>query len=163
MLKEKFLEIEKRLLKEIKDYYGERLVSVAVFGSQGRQTQRFDSDIDILIIAEGLPAGRLKRVIDFERIEEAIEPFLKELEKEGINTYISPVFKTPEEALKGSPLFLDMTEDARILYDREDFLKRLLLRLKERLSLLGAKRIWKGSTWYWILKEDYSPGEVFEI
>lgn len=35
--------------------------------------------------------------------------------------------------------------------------------MKERLKLLGAKRVWSGDTWYWILKEDYKPGEVFEI
>ncbi|MCX7793700.1 MAG: nucleotidyltransferase domain-containing protein [Thermodesulfovibrionales bacterium] len=163
MLKEVFIELEKRLLEEIKAHYGERLVSVAIFGSQARQTQRFDSDIDILIIAEGLPAGRMKRIRDFEEIEGSLEPFIRDLQKKGINTYISPVFKTPEEAMRGSPLFIDMTEDARIIFDRNDFFKNILLRLKKRLEELGAKRVWKGNTWYWILKRDFRPGEVFEI
>jgi hypothetical protein len=34
----------------------------------------------------------------------------------------SPVFKSPEEVEAGSPLFLDMVDDARILCDPEGFL-----------------------------------------
>lgn len=61
MLKERFRELEERLLTEIKSFYGERLVSVVVYGSVARETQTFDSDFDLLIIAERLPQGRIKR------------------------------------------------------------------------------------------------------
>ena len=64
---------------------------------------------------------------------------------------------------QGSPLFLDMVDDARILLDRGDFFQRELNGLRERLARLGARRIWKGNAWYWDLKPDYTPGEVFEI
>lgn len=163
MLKERFMELEERLLKEIKSLYKERLVSIVIFGSAGRGTQRFDSDVDILIIAEGLPKGRMKRVREFDKVEDRVELFLKSLKKEGIETYISPIIKTPEEAEMGSPLFLDMVEDARILFDRDGFFSARLKRLRERLKELGAKRIWKGDAWYWDLKPDYRPGDVFEI
>jgi hypothetical protein len=33
-------------------------------------------------------------------------------------TSLSPLFKTPAEANRGSPLFLDLVDDARILVDR---------------------------------------------
>ena len=66
-------------------------------------------------------------------------------------------------SLAGSPLFLDMTEDARILYDRDGFLERAFVDLESRLERLGARRIWRGNAWYWDLKPDYTPGEVFEI
>ncbi len=56
-----------------------------------------------------------------------------------------------------------MTEDARILFDREGFFARKLDRLRERLAQLGAKRIWLGNAWYWDFKPDYRPGEVFEL
>ncbi len=94
MLKERFQELEERLLKEIQSFYGERLVSVVVYGSMARETQTFDSDLDLLIIAEGLPPGRMKRIREFDSIEERIEPFLKFLrEKEGINTYLSNIIR----------------------------------------------------------------------
>jgi len=163
MLKEKFKELQVRLLKETKSFYGDNLVSFVVFGSVARETFRFNSDIDILIIAENLPDGRMKRVKQFSSVEEKIEPFLESLEKQGIHTYISPIFKTPDEVKKGSPLFLDMVEDARILYDKDDFFTKWLNNFKERLKKLGSKRVWRGNMWYWVLKPDYKPGEVIEL
>lgn len=163
MLKERFKELEGKLLAEVKSFYGDRLVSFVVFGSVARETYRFDSDIDLLIIAEGLPKGRMKRVAQFLTVEDRIETFLESLRKEGMNTYISPVFKTPEEAEMGSPLFLDMVEDASILFDRNGFFSKVLERLRNRLKELGAKRVWKGNAWYWVLKPDYKPGEVIEL
>jgi len=163
MLKERFKELQDKLLAEVKSFYGDRLVSFVVFGSVARETYRFDSDIDLLIIAEDLPKGRMKRVAQFLTVEDRIETFLESLRKEGMNTYISSVFKTPEEAEMGSPLFLDMVEDASILFDRNGFFSKVLERLRNRLKELGAKRVWKGNAWYWILKPDYKPGEVIEL
>ena len=64
---------------------------------------------------------------------------------------------------QGSPLFLDMIEDARMLHDQDDFLRRTLAEFKARLDRLGARRVWRGNAWYWDLKPDYKPGEVFEL
>jgi predicted nucleotidyltransferase len=164
MLKEKFTKLENLLLSQIKNFYGQRLISVVVFGSVGRGAQTYNSDIDILIIAEGLPNGRMKRIREFESVEEKIEPFIKSLrQKEGINTYISAIIKSPEEVEKGSPLFLDMVEDARILLDKDHFFGKILEKLEKRLKELGARRIWKGNAWYWDLKPDYKPGDIIEL
>jgi predicted nucleotidyltransferase len=163
VLKERFRELEQRLLGEIKALYGERLVSVVVFGSAARGTQRFDSDLDLLIIAKRLPKGRMRRIEEFAAVEERLDLFLESLQRKGIDTSLSPVFKTPEEAERGSPLFLDLVEDARILFDREGFFSAVLVRLRNRLDALGARRIWRGNAWYWDLKPDYRPGEVIEL
>lgn len=58
---------------------------------------------------------------------------------------------------------LDMVEDARILYDKNAFFSKRLKRLRKRLKELGAKRVWKGNVWSWVLKPDYQPGEVIEL
>lgn len=145
------------------EVYGERLVSLAVFGSVGRGTPRFDSDIDLLVVAAGLPRGRLARVREFSAVEARLEPALKKAAAAGVSTVVAPVFKTPEEVVAGSLLFLDMVEDARLLYDRDGFLAGYLARLRKRLKDLGARRVRRGGAWYWLLKEDYKPGEVFEI
>jgi predicted nucleotidyltransferase len=146
------------LLDACQEVYGERLVSLAIFGSTGRGTARPDSDVDILIIADPLPNGRMRRVAEFEAVERRVRDLLA-----GGMPFLSPIFKTPEEANLGSPLFLDMTEDARILYDRDEFFARRLDRLRERLAQLGSRRIWLGNAWYWDLKPDYNPGEIFEL
>lgn len=164
MLKERFEELTKRLLSEIRSFYGDRLISVVIFGSVAREAQTFDSDLDVLIIADKLPHGRMKRIREFESVEEKLEPLIKTFQKEfGINTYISAIIKSPEEAERGSPLFLDMVEDAKILFDRDRFFEKRLERLRIRLKELGAKRIWKANAWYWDLKPDYKHGEIFEI
>jgi hypothetical protein len=56
-----------------------------------------------------------------------------------------------------------MTDDARILYDRGDFLRRELQKFSQKLKKLGAQRVWQGNAWYWDLKSDYKRGEIIEL
>lgn len=151
------------ILDACRERYGERLLSLAVFGSVGRRTPKPDSDVDLLIVADPLPDGRTARVEEFGQAEVALEPALARLRERGLAPSLSPVFKTPAELQLGSPLLLDMTEDARLLLDRDGVLQAALDRLRARLKELGARRIWLGSAWYWDLKPDYKPGEVFEL
>lgn len=162
-MREHFEKLVKRLSEEAEDFYQERLITVAVFGSVARQTATIESDIDLLIVATDLPRGRVKRVSEFVAIESRLKKEVKELEGSGIHTWLSPVIKTPEEVLSGSLLFLDMIFDVLVLYDRNDFFKNFLHSFKERLQSLGAKRIVQGDRWYWDLKPDYRKGEIFEI
>jgi len=151
------------LLAAGQQHYGSRLVSLAVFGSVGRGTPRPDSDIDLLVVAEELPHGRLRRAAEFRVVETTLSPYLAEARAAGLAPELSPVFKTPAEVQRGSLLFLDMIEDARILSDREGFLREALTLFKARLDRLGARRIWRGNAWFWDLKPDYKRGEVFEV
>jgi hypothetical protein len=143
--------------------YGSRLVTIAVFGSVGRGTPRPDSDVDLLLILDHLPAGRMKRVAEFEAVETELTHRLEEAAKKGVHTTLSPVIKTRDEVSQGSLIFLDMIEDARILYDRDNFFVNFLDRFQKRLTKLGARRVRRGNSWYWVLKEDYQIGETFEI
>ncbi len=151
------------LIAACREEYGSQLVSLVLFGSAARDAAGPDSDLDLLIVATDLPDGRLARVRQFMGIEQRIAPEVRAAREAGWNVELSPVFKTPDEARAGSPLFLDMVEDGRLLYDRGDFMKGMLDGLRERLAALGARRIWRGNAWYWDLKPDYRPGEVFEI
>jgi len=156
-----------RLLTEltsaVRSVYGDRLVSLVVFGSVGRGRQRPDSDVDILLVAETLPDGRIPRVCEFGRVDALLEPMLQYLRETGVTTSVSPVLKTPAEVLQGSLLFLDMTTDAMILFDRDGFAEKYLGNLASRLSEMGARKIWRGGSWHWVLKPDYREGEVFDI
>jgi hypothetical protein len=115
--------------------------------------------VDILIVALDLPRGRIPRVRDFDAVEE--ETLLRLGHPKGLE--ISPIIKSPEEVKNGSPLFWDMTEEVIILWDRNGFLDSFLDTVSTRLRALGARRVFKGSAWYWILKEEFTPGEVFEL
>jgi len=163
MLKERFNTLKNLLLEETRGFYGDRLVTLAVFGSAARETQSYTSDLDFIIVAEDLPDGRMKRVAEFEEVEKKLEPLIHSFGAEGIHTRLSPVFKSPEEVVGGSPLFIDMVEDLSMLHDRNGFFENRISVLRKRLAALGARRIWKGNAWYWDLKPDYKPGEVFEL
>ena len=144
-------------------HYGERLVTVGVFGSVGRGTPGPWSDVDTLIIADLLQGGRGRRLRDFDAIETALSGVLAAVARRGCHTTISPVIKTPAEAAAGSLLFLDMIDDLRLLYDRDGFFQHHLDGFAARLRRLGARRIRRDGTWHWDLKPDYRPGEVFEL
>ncbi len=148
----------------IQEVYGGRLVSVVIFGSVGRNTPNQFSDIDMIIVAEPLPKGRIKRMEEFLQVENKIEQWLEHLRKDkGIDTYLSPVIKTPAEVEAGSPLFLDLTDDAVIIYDRNSYFKDYLSWLNLRLQKMGAKKIYNGERWHWLIKPDYRKGDIFEI
>jgi len=158
-MKARFEELVQALLAACHTYYRERLVSLAVFGSVARGTMRPDSDIDILLVAKPLPRGRIPRVQEFAKVEDALAAQFQAAKRAGIHTALSPVLKTPEETLHGSLLFLDMTDEARILYDRDSFLRDYLQGLSARLKALGAHRVYREGGYYWILKPDLKPGE----
>jgi hypothetical protein len=162
-LRTRYEEVVRGLLAELREHYGARLVSVAVFGSVARGTQREDSDIDFLVVARDLPRGRTARVAEFLPVERRLEPRLAPPRPDLLPIALSPVFKTPEEVEAGSPLFLDMVEDARILHDAEGCLEKRLERLRQRMTALGSRRVWRGNTWYWLLKPDLTPGETIAL
>lgn len=162
-IKAEFESLLAHVLAVCQQYYGSRLVSLAVFGSVGRGTPHPNSDLDLLIVARDLPERRLARVAEFHPVEAALSPQLARVRVAGLTPELSPIFKTPAEARQGSLLFLDMVEDVQILYDRKNFLRQTLTEFRARLDQLGARRIWRGNAWYWDLKPDCKPGEVFEL
>lgn len=163
LLKDNFERLLAETQNGIEAVYGERLVTLSVFGSVARGTQRRDSDVDLLLVCDPLPSGRVPRIKEFEEVERLIAPLISSLNKKGVFASLSPIFKTPAEVEQGGLIYLDMVEDIRILYDKDDFFKSFLERLRHRLSELGARRIWRGNAWYWDLKPDFKPGDVIEL
>lgn len=156
--------VTESLLEILKQRLGEKLVSVVLFGSYARGQITPESDVDILIIAEGLSSSSLERQALFTKIINEVESSLRDILSElGSLPYVSAILKTPQEADRISRIYFDMINEAKILYDRNDFFKGVLRKVRTRLEELGAKRIQIGKMWYWDLKPDYRPGEIFEI
>jgi predicted nucleotidyltransferase len=152
-----------RLREACQEVYGDRLVSLCVFGSVAAGTMKPDSDIDILLVCDVLPKGRMARVMEFEAVDRLCEDSFETAMRQGVRTMFSPHIKTPAEVLEGSLVFLDMTDTVRILFDREEFVGRYLRTLKERLSRLGARKVRFGGGYYWILKPNIKPGEEITL
>lgn len=163
MIKDAFERIVAATAAACREAYGERLVALALFGSVARGTMRPDSDIDLLLIADPLPAGRLARLQEFEQVDRQVEPTLAEARRAGVNTFVSPVLKTPAELRAGSFLHLDLPEEARLLWDPAGTLRGYLDDLRARLKAMGARRVGSGSGAYWILKPDYRWGDRIEL
>ena len=151
------------VVDQVRRTYGERLVSIALFGSVARGTARPDSDLDLFIVVEDLPRGRRARLETFDPVEKSLVEETEALARSGIEVEISPVLRTPEDLKVASPLLLDLTEDAIILQDRGGVLRVALDDLRRRLCRLGSRRIWIGTRWYWDLKPDYKRGEIIEL
>lgn len=144
-------------------FYGDRLVAVALFGSVARGGYRPDSDIDLMVVADPLPRGRIPRVREFDAVRLRVDPLVKAAETAGVFTRVAAIFKTRDEVAQHPPILLDMTEDARLLFDRDGFLAGELEALRRRMRELGSRRHFAGNAWWWDLKPDYKPGEVFSL
>ncbi len=160
---EPYRSILKRLLDALLEIYGDELISLILFGSVARGDYRESSDIDLLIIVKGVTGGFSQRLRKFLKAEKMIFSYRDEWELIGKYVSLSPVILSIEEAKIFKPLYLDMVEDATILFDRDAFFENILYRLMDRLRELGAERIWIGRKWYWRLKKNYRFGEAIEI
>jgi hypothetical protein len=85
------------VLERLKESLGESLVSFVLYGSYARGQIDPESDVDILIIAEGLSDSSLDRHAFFTRILNEVTTSFKETSKqEGWFPYISAMLKTPQ-------------------------------------------------------------------
>jgi len=157
------IELAKKFTHQLQVVWGENLVSVVLYGSVARSECLEDSDVDLLVIAEEFPQSRLARTRLLWRQKEALRDEILSLEKRGYHTRLACISKTREEAKYHSPLYLDMTEDAIILYDRGAFFQGVLDEMKARMREYGSRRIWLEGGWYWDLKPDYKYGDIIEI
>jgi len=156
----------KRYCEMLRDLLGDRLISVMLFGSVARGDWDKDSDIDILVVAEGWGDKPV-----WERIKE-LRKAINRLEQtpeylEAVRTGYWPVIQnyplSPDEARRFKRIYLDAIIDGIILYDREGFLERVLRSLRRRLEELGSHRVvLPNGRFYWVLKK-VRAGEVIAL
>ena len=159
--------ILERFLELLKETFGDSLVSLVLYGSVARGDAKADSDIDLLLILRDPPNNyhrRLDQVLGVQSDLGREEVYKRMRERLEIEPFLSHIILSKEEADENRYMYLDIVEDAKILYDRDNFFAQRLKVIKERLRELHSKRVWlEDGTWYWDLKPDLKPGEVFTL
>ncbi|MDW8234594.1 MAG: nucleotidyltransferase domain-containing protein [Roseiflexaceae bacterium] len=118
---------------------GSSLVALALFGSRARGDALPDSDWDLLLIAEHLPASPLAR-------QECLIACLP-AEWRGRAAIIA---RTPSEFTAHLPsLYLDIAIDGIVLYDRDGSITRHLAALRSMLDRQGLYRIQRDRDLVW--------------
>jgi len=141
----------------------DRLVAIALYGSVARGQAGPASDIDLFVVLDDAPPGMLARRRLLDPVREALTPDLERLWVQAIYADFVEVIRTRAEARRFHPLYLDMSLEAVLLYDRDQFLERLLERVGELLKRGGAERHVVGDFWYWDLNQTFADGEVAEL
>jgi len=143
------------------------LVSVVLYGSVARGVARPDSDVDLLVVLDNPPSNyhrRLDMLLSAESALQREEAYRRVSEVLGREPFFSYLVLSKREASERRYIFLDMVDDAVVLYDPAGFFRRMIRDLQKRLRELGARRVWlKDGTWYWDIKPDLKPGEVFDL
>lgn len=155
----------KTYLEIVQELLGEKLVSVAVFGSAARGEAESESDIDILVVAKDLPVdigSRMKAMASVRKKLRNSKAYAEAASKK-LPRLFSEVILTPDEVAKHPPILLDVSVEGVLLFDKGGFLEKELENLRKRLRELGAKRVRGKEGWYWILKPSAKFGEVIEV
>jgi uncharacterized protein len=139
--------------------FRDRLISLVLFGSVARRHARPTSDIDLLVVAEGLPRS----------LAERRRPLLAAWERTRASHGLphvewNLVTKSREEAPNRVPLYLDIVEDGILILDRNGCFEAILSGMRERMRALGSRRVYlPDGSWYWDLKPDFHFPEIVEI
>ncbi|MBO3841802.1 MAG: nucleotidyltransferase domain-containing protein [Candidatus Brockarchaeota archaeon] len=161
-----YAQVVRRYCELLREVLGDRLLSVMLFGSIARGDWDKNSDIDILIVAEGWedkPAW--VRIKELRRAKEALEasPEYSESLRAGYYPIIQNYCLNVEEAKRFNRIYLDAVLDGIMLYDKNSFLTAVLQSLRKRLEEMGSVRVTlPGKGFYWILK-DVKAGEVITL
>ena len=157
----------KHFLALMKEEYKDKLIAVALYGSVARGEAEPTSDLDVILVIEDPTSPYEKSTKRFIlKVEDRLKDgkAFRNLVKSGLYPDLRPIILSRSEASMNRYIFLDLIDDAIILFDRNDFFKKRLETLKRRLKELGSKKVEsKDGGWYWILKPDLKFGEVFEL
>ena len=156
-------QLAQRYAEAAQQVLGDNLTSVVLFGSVARSEAGPKSDIDLLVICRELPAGAFRRQEVLEPVRKKLQAELDRLLDQEVYVDFAEIVKSKTEARMMHYLYLDMTEEAISLFDRNSFFARILERLRGRLRELGAERKQLGQLRYWDLKPDFKPGEVIRL
>ncbi len=114
-------------MEKCRNKFGNKLISIVLFGSYARGTCTEYSDVDLLVVAEGLPENRIAR-----------HKILNDVKLEFIYKYhtrISPIFIKPGDLSVEhiNPLVYGILTGYRVLSDPLNFWSNFMVKLKPKI------------------------------
>jgi HEPN domain-containing protein/predicted nucleotidyltransferase len=111
-----------------------RIVAVLVFGSFARESEGNDSDIDLLVVADGIDPKRHRRGKEVAVIKRGLPGVLLDI-----------LLLTREEVESNfwnhNPLFLDIATEGIVILDENEFLTGLMAETRDYIKQRGIQRI----------------------
>lgn len=111
--------------------------AVLLFGSAARGRETPHSDVDLLVMADGINAKRHRRGMEIASIKRSFPEFSLDI-----------LLLTESEVLSNfrnhNPLFLDIAEEGIIIVDYEDLLHQLVAETRDYIKRKGIKRFRDG-------------------
>ena len=126
--------------------YGPRLKGVVLFGSAARGEAEPGSDVDLIVVADGMPPRYGDRVTEVMGIgSKGLRP--EEVPGKGMVDF---VLRDPTEFCVPSPFYLDVVHEGIVLYDKDGSTKAAMERLRREFERAGFARVQlPGGTWFW--------------
>lgn len=144
MIKKMEQNVAQQIREKLGKLSGIEIVSLAIFGSTARRENNVDSDVDLLVVAEGIAEKRIQRIPDIVKINRQLDL--------GIPLDILLVSK--DDCLLNfrnhNPLYLDIALDAEIVYDDNKFLRDLIEETREYIDENNIHR--DGDSWSFPVK-----------
>jgi predicted nucleotidyltransferase len=132
----------KGMVQDLCEELGEQLVSVAVYGSHARGTATPRSDIDLLVVMEGLSR-------DWGSIHRLEDEWVRKGRRLGKRFQV--MLASPEDVKDSvewvAPLMLEIFNNHKIVFDRDDFFRSCIIRMgalvKERGIRMRRPGVWE--------------------
>jgi HEPN domain-containing protein/predicted nucleotidyltransferase len=109
------------------------IIGIAAFGSRVKESYTRDSDLDLLVIASGIPEKRQRRGVQIAELKKILPPIPFDIllltKKETISNFENH-----------NPLFLDIAAEGVVLLDSSKFLEKII---EETRNYIIRKKIEK--------------------
>ncbi len=145
--------------------YGPRLRGIAFFGSAARLDHTPESDVDLLLVVDPLPAALGDRLDELRALRTPLSSASVGPHRDGKYDHRAQFVPITSEELRSEPpLLLDLTQDALILFDPEQLLSEALQRLRRKLIQHGARRVVPAEgPPFWVLHPGARVGQIAEL
>ena len=122
------------IVQELCEAFGERLLAVVVYGSHARGTATPRSDVDLLVVVQGLPR-------DWKIIHHLEDEWAHKGRQLGKRFQV--LLASPEDVDDSvewaAPLMLEIYNAHRIVFERDGFFSRCIRRLRRLMKERGIR------------------------